>query len=356
MKSKKLNFVFGVSLLILLLGALWIYLSSLNPLAGTLDQEWLDQRYTGQTEGGDSDWQLLPFGYTFGPWPAEFKNEPIVTKLTYEKGPPSLFLQSMTQLWQSIEIELTLLGPHTLSPNMNQSDWKSCFQSHFLCNSKRWLIMKYIAHKKTDGKLAQVTWFDQQDPNAPRGVHLLWDHPQYQIHDFVVITEKGIAQGFELKTVKTDIGDQAVKTLYQILGSMKVDENLKNSRSFIQDKIKPVELAKIQNIADEKSRLKKLIEVQGWLFSLLSVDPSQVTPFFHLAGVTHLFALDLLKAKTHYFENQESWILYARPNLNALQKYAADFDHGTGPESMPKQIEALIQDVLLVEDQNSSKH
>jgi len=378
MKSKKLTIASSVLVVAVSLGSLWLYRASQSPFSGTLEKEWLEPRFPEKIDTEDAIWQVLPFGYTLGPWPIQFRNEPIVTKLTYLKGPPKKFIQSMTQLWQPVEIELKLLGPKTISPGTTQLDWKKCFEAYWTCNSPRGKIMEYLAHKKDEGVLAQATWFDHPESAGPRGVHLVWDHPQYQIDDFVLFTEGGIAQGFELKTVKTDAGTEARTLLYQILGAMKVKEDLSNSREWIQGKIRSVQLAQIQRMQEPKLRLKKLIEIQSWLFSLLSVDPSQVTPFFHLAGVTHLFALDLLKLQTHYYENQESWILYARPNLNALQKYAEDFDAengaagastapgadsnaaaGTVPGdskniAVAKQIESLIEDVLLQQDKVTS--
>ncbi len=335
---------------IFLIITLWLYRVSKNPLSGTLEKEWLDQRFPEKIDTPDSIWQVLPYGYTLGPWPMEFKNAPIVTKLTYSKGPPKKFLQSITQLWLPVEVELSLLGPKTLIEGFTQNQWKACFESHWTCNSKREKILEYIAHKKDDAKLAKVTWFDHLEQNGPRGIHLLWDYPKFQIDDFIVLTENGIAQGFELKSVKSDVGNEARSLLYQIFGSLKVKEDLVSSREWIQTKIKSVNLAEVQKIQDPKTRLSKLIEIQNWLFSLLSVNPTEVTPFFHLAGVTHLLALDLIKLQTVYFENQESWILSTKPNLDTLFRYSQDFEK---PE-ISKQIETLIQDVLLQQQKATS--
>lgn len=340
MKSKKLAYLLMGALA---LGTLWYYRSSRNPLFGMLEKEWLNQTFPEKVDTEDSIWQVLPYGYTLGPWPTQFRNEPIVTKLTYHKGPPKKFLQSITQLWQPVEVELSILGPKTLEEGTTQSKWKECFESHFTCNSKRSKILEYLAHQKDGGTLLSATWFDHLEVNGPRGVHLIWDHGKYQVDDFVLFTENGIAQGFELKTVKSDAGEEARALLYQTLGGLKVKEELSGSREWIQNKIRSVQLAQVQKIQNPKQRLLKLIEIQNWLFSLLTVDPTNVTPFFHLAGVTHLLALDLIKLQTTYFENQESWILSAKPNLDTLLKYSADFENA----SIPKQIEALIQDVLL---------
>lgn len=343
MKSKKLTQFASVLAGLLLLTAFWYYRSSKNPYSGTLEKEWLNQSFPEKVDTEDSIWQVLPFGYTLGPWPTQFRTEPIVTKLTYHKGPPKKFIQSITQLWQPVEVELTLLGPKTLEEGTTQSKWKECFESHFTCNSKRNKILDYLAHQKNEGKLLKATWFDHLELQGPRGVHLIWDYSKYQVDDFVLITENGIAQGFELKTVKSETGEDARTLFYQVLGALKVKEELSTSREWIQNKIRSVQLAQVQKIQNPKIRLMKLIEIQNWLFSLLSVDPTNVTPFFHLAGTTHLLALELIKLPTTYFENQESWILSAKPNLDTLLKYSKDFEGN----SIPKQIEALIQDVLL---------
>ena len=253
MKSKKLTNLSLAFVGIILLFLFWLYLSSRNPLSGVISKEWLEHK--------DSNWQVLPYGYTLGPWPKEFKNSPIVTKLTYNKGPPKKFIQSITQLWQPVEVELTLLGPKTLKEGITQSQWKDCFDARFTCNSRREKILDYIAHKKDEAILSKVSWFDQQEINGPRGIHLVWEYPKYLIDDFVIITENGIAQGFELKSVKSNIGDEARSLLYQILGSLSVKEDLTSSREWIQNKIRAVQLAQVQEIENPKERLTQLIAV-----------------------------------------------------------------------------------------------
>lgn len=351
MKSKKVTSIALALAGLLLIGTVSLYFISRSPISGMLEKEWLNQNFPEKVDTEDSIWQVMPYGYTLGPWPTQFRNEPIVTKLTYSKGPPTKFLQSITQLWLPVEVELKLMGPKTLTENMKQLDWKNCFESHWTCNSPRKKILEYLAHKKDDGKISKSSWFDHLEANGPRGVHIVWDYPKYQIDDYVVITENGIAQGFELKSLKSEAGEEARALLAKVLGSLKVKEDLPGNRDWIQGKIRSVQLVQLQRMPDRKEKLMKLIEVQNWLFSLLTVDPSQVTPFFHLAGVTHLLTLELIKLQTVYFQNQESWILSAKPNLDTLLKYANDFENPT----ITKQIEDLIQDVLLQQQKATSK-
>jgi hypothetical protein len=307
------------------------------------EKEWLEQRFPEKVDTEDSVWQVLPFGYTLGPWPTRFRNEPMVTKLSYAKGPPQKFLQSFTQLWQPIEAELTFLGPRTLVPEQTQDEWKACYEARWGCRKERNLILDYVQRGKPSSKNVTLTWFDHPEPDGPRGIHLQWDYEKYRIDDFVLFTRKGVAQGFELKTVKGPIGAEALQLFYQTLSSLKVSDDLSGSREWIQNKIKSVNLSEIQKISSPTVRLARWIEVQNWLFSVLSVDPTKVNPFFHLAGVTHLFTLDLIRLQNNHYENQESWILSAKPNLENLYRYSKDFEDS----KIPEQIEALLQDVLL---------
>ena len=107
----------------------------------------------------------------------------------------------------------------------------------------------------------------------------------------------------------------------------------------------------MEQIQDPKLRLQRLIQIQNWIYSLLTVDPTHVDPFFHLAGVTHLLAMELLKSKQVFYASQEAWILSFRPLFETLLAYTQDF-----PDSAEqvKNIEALLQNILF--EQNKLAH
>lgn len=334
----------------LLFASHWIWKSS-NPLSGLLEKEWLDEKFPESVDSENSNWTVLPFGYTLGPWPRTFRQEPVLTELNYHKGPPKKFIQSMTQLWTPVEVELTLLGPKTLVDGVGQNQWKNCFESRFACASDKKKFLEYLSRKPSADHLVSVKWFDHLDPQGPRGIHLYWEFSKYRFDDFVLITHSGIVQGFLLKTVKSEAGDEARTLFYQILGNLKVKEELAGSRDWIQNKIRTVQLKQIQKLPSQKEKLVKLIETQTWLSSLLSVDPTQIAPFFHLAGVTHLLSLELIRLQTQYFQNQEAWILAQKPNLEQILKFSKDFEN----ETVTRQIEDLLQDFLLQRQKASSK-
>jgi len=339
----------------------WAYrLQSANPLTHALSIEWIDNQFPEKIDeelnpnptADTQSWTVLPFGYTLGPWPVFFQGEPIVMNLTYQKGPPKKFIQNLVQVWRPVEIELTLEGPRTLDRSLTASAWKKCFGSQFSCRSdkKKFLTYAYPEWLKDPDLPIQATWFESLDPLAARGVHFHVNAGTYSVDRYTVITDRGALQNFSLKYVNTPAGESAKALFTRVMGGMKVKDALSGSRLWIQNKIETVRLDQIRAIPDAKLRMMKLIQVQNWIFSLLSVDPTQITPFFHLAGVTHLLAMDLLKANTRSFESQEAWILNSKPLLETLIKYANDFQSTPANQASIKNMEALLQDFLLTQE------
>ena len=349
MTSKAKNNVKWIALaaLVIFSGAtlFWLRFHS-GPLAGSLETEWVENNFP---EKPDED-RIVPFGYTLGQWPSDFEGEPIVTKMTYRKGPPQKFIQSIVQQWKPVEVELTLVGPKTIHPGWSITDWKKCFQSSFSCPSDKESFLEYTLSKHPVPGKSKATWFDSLDPLGARGLHIQIDANTYWVDYYTVITEKGAAQNFILKYVKTPVGLDARDLLIKTLGGLKVKDDLLSSREWIQRRIQSVTLDQIRAIPDLKIRLTKLIQVQNWIFSLLTVDPTQLAPFFHLAGVTHILTLELMKAKEHTYENQEAWILNSKPLLEALISYGRDFENSAEPV---KNMEALLQDILLLQQKMS---
>jgi hypothetical protein len=357
-RRSKMMFLTAAALLVA--GGVFYAFQSSSPLTHALSIEWIDNSFPEKIDeepnpnptAETQSWTILPFGYTLGPWPNFFQGEPIVTKLTYQKGPPKKFIQTLIQVWRPVEVELSIEGPRTLDTKLTANEWKKCFGSQFLCRSdkKKFLSYAYPDLLKNPKTPITITWFESLDPMAAKGVHFHLDAESYSIDRYTVITDRGALQNFSLKYVKNEVGEQAKALFTKIMGGMKVKDELSGSRIWIQNKIQSVQLNQIRAISDPKLRMLKLIQVQNWIFSLLSVDPTLIAPFFHLAGVSHMLAMDLLKSKTRQFESQEAWILNSKPLLETLIKYANDFP--TGPESQQaiKNMEALLQDFLLTQE------
>jgi hypothetical protein len=345
MKSKKLWI--GLVFVAIAAGAYFLYLSK-NPLAKALSIEWVENTFPEKVDEEGAQYTVLPYGYTLGAWPNYFHGEPIVTRLTYQKGPPKKFIQQMTQIWRPVEVELMLDGPKTIDATLSAQDWKNCFTQNNACLSAKKILLNYAVKDLLARPSINISfiWFDSLDPLGARGLHTHFESETYFVDRYTLFTEKGVAQSFSLKYVKNPLGLEAKDLFLKVMGGLKVKDDLNSSRAWIQNKIETVNLDQIRKITDPKLRLTKLIQVQNWVFSHLSVDPTQVEPFFHLAGVTHLLTLDLLHSNQEYFENQESWILSAKPLLETLISYAHDFEHS---EEEVKNMEALLEDVLLVQ-------
>ena len=345
-----------ISFVLLIAFAYALYLSH-DPLGRPLQTEWIENTFPQKIDEESALWNILPYGYTLGAWPKYFHSEPIVTKMTYQKGPPQKFIERMIQVWKPIEVELTLLGPKTIDPHLSQLEWKACVQSRHSCLNQKKKLNQYAYQDllKLKHETLVASWFDSLDPLAARGIHIHFEADTYFIDRFIPITEKGVAQVFSLKYVKNPVGLEAKDLFYQIIGSLKLNDHLDHSRIWIQNKIKSVNLNEIRKITDPKLRFLKLIQVQNWIFSLLSVDPSQSTPFYHLAGVTHLLSMDLLKQETQFYENQESWILQAKPLLETLIAYGKDFE-SMDPKNkeLVTNMESLLQDILLLQQNIST--
>ena len=345
MKSK-------IALLILLaigvIGFFNFYMKS-SLTGSALTKEWMENPFP---EKFDED-SILPYGYTLGPWPQSFEGEPIVTKLTYQKGPPLKFLEKITQVWRPVEIELEIYGPKTIKEGMTANDWQNCFASAFSCHSEKEFFVSEIFPDRAKHKhdALTLTWVDSLDPLAPRGLHLTIEAPTYQIDRYTFITEKGATQTFSLQSVKTEEGARARALFKKTLSGLKVKEDLQSARAWIQNKIKSVNLDQARSITDPKLRLERLIQIQNWIYSLLTVDPTHIEPFFHLAGVTHMLAIELMRTDQTYFKSQEAWILSFRPLFETLLAYAKDFP---GNQPLVANIESLLQDLLV--EQNKLSH
>jgi hypothetical protein len=338
MKFKKTLIAFFV---LCFFASVYLFLHS-SPLHSALKIEVLNNYFP---EKPDDD-LILPFGYTLGPWPKTFKNEPIVTKLTYLKGPPRKFIDTMTQIWRPVEVELTLTGPKTVVPEFRIKEWRECFQSDFRCSKEKDAFWKRVFPDEKNHVNDKITvgWFESPDPSGARGVHLVIRAATHEINRFAVLIPNGSVQVFSLKSILGGSGDEARELFVKTMGSLKVSGDLGNSRAWIERKIKQVDLERIKKIKNPKERFEKLILVQNWIYSYLSVNPTSVDSFYHLAGITHRLAMDLLKTKDRLFENQEAWILSFHPLLSTLILYAKDFPKSEG---MVKGMEALLEDFLL---------
>ena len=349
---------FGV-VLGLVLGGRVLWSQSHSLFKGALKLESFTPPIPEQLDQAGGNWRTLSFGYHLAPWPVSFRGEPVVTTLNYEKGPPIKFISEWVQVWSPGSVELSIEGPRTPSPGMTALDWKSCLGSPFCVGKKNEFVDSVLRDLlKEKSQLKEVAWFESDALQAARGVHLHFEIAGRRLDRYVVITNGGVAQNFTLKTNHDDAGDEGRLMMETILHGMTVTDTIDASRAWISGRIKAVDLNQIRSIVDSKNRYARLFEVQNLLCSQLAIDPRFVAPYFHLAGVTHLLGVSLLKEKKVYFKNQESWILLIQPVLSSLVQYVGDFPEGTEKEKGERaaalaNMEALQQDFLLLKEKLS---
>ncbi len=345
MKSRRA--LTGIFLLTVIAGLFLFFRSS--PLDQPLKTEFLAATSTASIgEDRIEKNQILPFGHTLGPWPGTFRGEPIVTRLTYRKGPPDKFLDQMTQIWRPVDVELTLFGPTTVSPNTPLERWKSCFTRRLSCKEEknRFWSRVFPEKKSLEKHLSGIAWFESPVSTGAQGVRMTLLMPTHRIDRYAVITPKGAVQVFSLKTVLNPVGLEGRELFLQTLADLRVSDDLSAGRKQIEDQLRGFNLEAAKKIASPKARFESLIRAQTLICSHLSVDPTSIDSFFHLAGVTHRLAIDLLRSKERIFESQDSWILNFEPVLSALIRYARDFPNAEKPA---RNMEALLQDVLLLQ-------
>lgn len=363
---------FSLIALLLIAGLLGLYVGSkiyLYPLNQTVSIRENSLFFPKDLDTPSSSWQTLAWGYTLGPWPNEFKGNPPVTRLTYKPGPPKNFIHRMTYILDPILDEIWIDGPRTIKPSFNAAQWKTCFQSQLQCVSEKRLFSELalsdlIALARESSKPQwSFEWIENSEPFSARGLVTKLKISEWLYIRATLFTPKGVSQSFTLKTSAKAGGESenpTIELFNKILGGLKVNDDLTSGRQWAQAQIRAIRLDKIKHTQELKFRLREWAHVQVLLSSLLSISPTEIDPFFHFAGVSHEFAVDLMKSKDKVFESQESWINIQKPNLEAIVKYSKDFasenlNRKSDPRllTMLKNIESLLQDLYLLEQKLS---
>lgn len=343
---------------VLFAGGRFFWMRSHSLIRGGVEMESYVPAIPEGTDAENGDFSTLSYGYQIAPWPRTFQGDPIVTTMEYRKGPPSQFISEMVQVWSPGEVEVSIEGPRTPVPGMSAVEWKSCLRSAF-CLAKKEVFARSAFKdllQERDLKI-KFFWFEGETIESARGVRAeiklgdsLWER-------YVVIGNTGVTQNFTLKAKMGPALSEARDRLRQVIRGMRVGDGISEARDWIAVKLRGIDLSRASRIPDPKARYLKLISIQNLLFSQLSVDPRDVAPFFHLAGVTHILGMSLLKEKKTYFKNQESWINRIQPLMSTLLEYAGDFPEAGKEKGERKgalaNMDSLLQDYLLLKQKLS---
>jgi len=354
-------------LLIIIAGfTLWgsstLYFRNRNPFFhGSIDSEIIKKTDPDPSNADQASWEVLSYGYELGPWPLRFQDEPVVSTLTYQKGPPDKFIPEMNLIWSPTHAEIRIEGPRTPTPVQSRLLWKIHLGNKlFNAGEKKSFIDTAFPDLKPYGKkIKKISWFEGETASSPAGIHLQIDFANSQIDRYILITEEGITQNFTLTASKDSVGDDARKLFIQVLGAMNAKNTLSEPRYWMGQKLKQIRMDQIEAIQNPKLRYERLIQVRNELLSQLAVDPRSIAPFFHLAGIVHLLGISLIKEKKVYFKNQESWLVGTGPLLTGLIHYVKDFpdsgDQKNERDAALANMESLLEDFLLFEQRASQK-
>ncbi len=322
-------------------------------LHGAIEEETYEIAIPEDLDRDGGAYMTLSFGYHLVPWPKTFNGDPVVSTMDYQKGPPLKFITRMSQIWSPGNAEVVIEGPRTPEAGVSVNQWKSCLQSAFCVGKKQRFIEVVLRDLvKQRSKLSKMAWFESTALDAGRGLRLEFDLGAEAMERFVMITDGGNTQNFSIRYAKNQIGEAARDQFRKVMKGFTLRDDLQTPREWISTRLKTVNLSKISAIPDPALRYQKWIETQNLLFSQIAVDPRAVAPFFHLAGVTHLLGMSLLKEKKTYFKNQESWSLLVQPLLSTLIQYVGDFPE-TGKQKGERSaalanMDSLLQDYLLL--------
>jgi hypothetical protein len=273
-----------------------------------------------------SDWLVTPFFYTIGGWPKVYDGHPVLYTLPYEKGPPTRFIGHVIAELESPDIRLILEGPKTPEKVKNQHELKECFLGgyNYSCLTQRESTLnRHISEIRSfSPKRWTLKWFTVDNPmlppeSQPQGIYLSAQSSSSIQDRFIVIGNNGTHQAVILHRTKNAQGDLAFDLVQKTIRSLRVFEELNSGRAWINRELQSIRLDELQGIQNKEILTAQLAEVQGFLISRISVEPSSYDSYFHLAGTS----LMLTKRARHF---RDGIYFSANRNLQSAYKYATD--------------------------------
>jgi hypothetical protein len=189
----------------------------------------------------------------------------------------------------------------------------------------------YIQEAQAYGpKQWKLKWFQVKDRglypgNAPnkseedqtQGIYLRATSETQIMDRWVLINAHGTHQSIVLIRPNSNEGESAYSFIDQSIRSIKMDHQLESGRELINQALSEIDLDEIQKESNLNTRLNRLLDIQTLLISKLSLEPSSMETFFHLAGTSSL--LIQKPDPKHFF-----WTSLAQSNLKASYLYARD--------------------------------
>lgn len=239
-------------------------------------------------EPQDKKWIALPFFYATGAIPLTLGSEAesaVEFGLPYERGPPDRFIGKITLYWRGLDSRLIYTGPLTLAAPENQAKLSRCFERWMGCTNIRRKLWRTSIGPFFDGfSIIRNEWFRVENAFLPaeeraQGLYLRSRAERGRIREaYFLVGPKMAVQGLLLDRPEREEGETASQTLAQMVGSVRLSDDLAAPRAFINPKLAHLEIG-------PKSTLAEMIAAEGFLLAKVSIEPKEAESFYHLAGL-----------------------------------------------------------------------
>lgn len=294
----------------------------------------------------EKNWQVIPFFYTIAAWPKEFEGKTVFYSIPYEKGPPSQFAGRIVANWANPDVKMTFEGPKTPLSAGNRESIKTCFTGEFsfhCMDVKNKTLNRHLREiRSLSPRKWSIQWFHVNQPylnsiEQTQGIYIKAEN-QFRIQDrFILITPQGTHQTLILNRLKDAQGAAAFEYLQKTIRSLQSFDELTPGRVWVNRELGNIHLNdELTGSQGQPSlRAAKLAEIQALLISKISVDPSSLDSYFHLAGTSVLL-------KQNISDPSSTWNIAALQNLKSSFRFASDIDPSN---QKTQQIQGLIFEI-----------
>jgi hypothetical protein len=276
-------------------------------------------------------WRVVPFYFATGAWPTGFDGKPVLYEVPYEKGPPNIFIGHIKARWSMPDTIVTIEGPRTppslaKTPEQAFTLIRNCILSQALSclSTRKELLDRHIREMNQElnapfpllSKIKwTLNWFEVNNPALPekersRGIRLTARLNDKTSERYLLVNPRGAIQTFALIAGKQNAAT-AQELLTQIVGSLRLAEEINTGRAWINKSISETSLGTLRSITDPDKLVREISNLELLLIAKLSVDPASLDSYFHLGGIA-----SILERHTRKQPNSESRMECRRNQLD----------------------------------------
>ncbi|MGE0616373.1 MAG: hypothetical protein AB7P04_12105 [Bacteriovoracia bacterium] len=336
--------------LIALAGSIWTIRDTLwrHPLLLQAETLTLPVFTPSQPGVNASDWLTLPFFYASGAWPRMYEGRPVLHTIPYAKAPPKQFIASVVARWRLPDIQLTIEGPKTptlelaeYDPEITRGCLTQAWNSSFRClRIREAVLIRHVkALRAVRPQAWSLKWFEVANPILPRefwarGFWLTGTNAKRAQERIVLVNPYGKHQALILDRPAGAEGEAAVSLLREIVGSIKLSEDLQAGRALVDSLLTTIDLRQAAAVRDSVELATKLAQIQALLIAKISVDPRNLLGYYHLAGTALMLAKHASELRVHstglvspnMLLMLDEWAAASKPVVHSAYQYANDVD------------------------------